>query len=108
MNARKLAQLGIPNGEAMKLAGTAVRDARQMGIPKRDIPDLLAAVVENPSDYTQDALLGDLANALLSQQTAVSEFRPRTQPAPYHIWGRNLEKGSLDQMANAVQLPVAV
>lgn len=107
MNARKLSQLGVPGGEAMKLAGTAVRDARQMGIPKRDIPDLLTAVVENPADYTQDALLGDLANALLAQQTAVAEFRPRAHPAPYHIWGANLEKESIAQMENAVQLPIS-
>ena len=49
MNARKFARLGVPEGEAMRLAGTAVRDARTFGIPKRDIPDLITAVVENPS-----------------------------------------------------------
>lgn len=109
MNARKLAQLGVPPGEAAKLAGTAVRDARQMGIPKRDIPNLIAAVVENPTDYTDDSLFGDLANAILSgQQTAPPPYKPRSHAAPYHIWGSDLDKGAVDQIENAVQLPVSV
>ncbi len=108
MNARKLARLGVPPGEPMKLAGMAVGQARQMGIPKRDIPDLITAVVENPADYTNDDLLSDLANAILAQHTAVPTFTPRSKPAPYHIWGDDLDKGSIEQIENAVQLPVSV
>lgn len=108
MNARKLARLGVPPGEPMKLAGTAVGQARQMGIPKRDIPDLITAVVENPADYTHDDLLGDLANAILAQHTAVPTYTPRSKPAPYRIWGDDLDKGSIEQIENAVQLPISV
>lgn len=108
MNASKLARLGVPPGEAMKAAGTAVRDARVMGIPKRDIPDLITAVVENPSDYTDDELFGGLAAAILAQHTPTPTFRPRAQPAPFHIWGEDLEAASIEQIENAVQLPVSV
>lgn len=108
MNARKLARLGIPHGEAMKLAITAVRQAREMGIPKRDIPALMTAVAENPHDYTQDELLGNLAEAILAGQAATPTFTPRPRPAPYHVWGQDLDKGSIEQIENAVQLPVSV
>ncbi len=108
MNASKLARLGVPSGEAMKAAGTAVRDARAMGIPKRDIPDLITAVVENPADYTNDELLGGLANAILAQHMPAPTFKPRAQPAPFRIWGEELEAASIEQMKNAVQLPVSV
>lgn len=91
----------------MKAAGTAVRDARAMGIPKRDIPDLITAVVENPADYTNDELLGGLANAILAQQTPIPTYKPRTQAAPFRIWGEGLEAASIEQMKNAVQLPIS-
>lgn len=108
MNASKLARLGVPSGEAMKLAGTAVRDARLMGIPKRDIPGLITAVVQNPANYTNDELFGGLANALLAQQAATPTYQPRPQPAAFQIWGDDLEQGAVEQMETAVQLPVSV
>jgi tRNA-splicing ligase RtcB len=108
MNARKLARLGVPSGEPMRLAGTAVRDARRMGIPKRDIPGLITAVVENPHDYTNDELFGDLANAILVQQAAQPAFQARSEPAPYRIWGHDLDPNSIEQMENAVRLPISV
>ncbi len=108
MNARKFARLGVPQGEAMRLAGTAVREARAFGIPKRDIPDLITAVVENPSDYLQDDLFGELAAAILSHEEGQPRFKPRDKPAPFQIWGDNLDENSVNQMKNAAQLPVSV
>lgn len=108
MNARKFARLGVPQGEAMRLAGTAVRDARAFGISKRDIPDLITAVVENPTDYLQDDLFGDLAMAILAHEQEQPRFKPRDKPAPFQIWGDNLDENSVNQMKNAAQLPVSV
>ncbi len=108
MNARKFARLGVPQGEAMRLAGTAVRDARTFGIPKRDIPQLITAVVENPADYLQDELFGDLAAAIMAHEEAQPTFKPRKEPAPFQIWGEDLDENSVNQMKNAVQLPVSV
>jgi tRNA-splicing ligase RtcB len=108
MNARKFARLGVPRGEPMRLAGTAVREARAFGIPKRDIPQLITAVVENPDDYLKDNIFGELAAAILDHEQAQPAFKPRLQPAPYRVWGEGLDKNSLAQMENAVQLPVAV
>ena len=35
-------------------------------------------------------------------------FRPRESPAPYRIWGENLEPDAVQQLKNACSLPVAV
>ncbi len=108
MNARKFARLGVPKGDAMRIAGTAVRRAREYGVPKRDIPDIITAVVENPDEYLQDELFGELAEAILNHQAVQPLYKPRAQPAPYQIWGQDLEGGAIDQIKNAAQLPVAV
>jgi hypothetical protein len=108
MNARKFARLGVPEGEAMRLAGTAVRDARAFGIAKRDIPQMITAVVENPADYLQDELLGELAAALMAHEVEQPTFKPRKAPAPFQVWGENLDENSVNQMKNAAQLPVSV
>lgn len=108
MNARKLARLGVPSGEAMAAAGTAVRRAREAGIPKRDIPSLIEAVVANPGAYTQDEFFADLAAALQTAAAATPQFYPRLEPAPFHIWGDNLDQNAVQQIENAVQLPVSV
>ncbi len=35
-------------------------------------------------------------------------FIPRAEPAPYRVWGENLEADAVNQMKNACRLPVAV
>ncbi|MCP5094981.1 MAG: RtcB family protein [Chloroflexi bacterium] len=108
MNARTLARLGVPRGAAMAAAQTAVRQARQIGIPKRDLPQFISAVVENPADYLQDELCAEFAAAILDYQAVTDSFVPREQPAPFRIWGEGLDHNAVEQIRNAVQLPVAV
>jgi len=108
MNARTFARLGVPRGAAMAAAGTAVRRARQAGIPKRDISPLIEAVVQSPDDYLQDEFFAELAAVIVDQQSKQADFVPRDQPAPYRIWGEGLDHNAVQQIENAVQLPVAV
>ena len=108
MKARKFAQLGVPSGKAMKAAGTAVRRAREAGIPKKSLPDIIAAVVETPEDYLQDTLFGELADALIVAEAEMPRFKPRATPAPFRIWGEGLDHNAIKQMENAAQIPVAV
>ena len=54
-----------------------------------------------------DQVLGELAVALIEEKTRPF-YVERDAPAPYQIWGEGLEQGALDQMKNAVRLPVAV
>ena len=108
MNAKKLARLGVPKGKAMAMAGTAVRDARRRGIPSRNIPPLIEAVAKTPADYLQDAHFAELAAAILAYRGQNPIFTPRSQPAPFKIWGQGLDKNAIQQIENAVQLPIAV
>lgn len=34
-------------------------------------------------------------------------FQPRLQPAPWRLWGEDLDPGAIEQMENAVSLPIA-
>ncbi|MCA9922166.1 MAG: RtcB family protein [Anaerolineales bacterium] len=108
MNARTFSRLGVPRGAAMAAAGTAVSRARHAGVPKRDISTVIQAVVENPTDYLQDEIFAELAAALLDHQAQQASYLPRTKPAPYRIWGEGLDHNAIQQIENAVQLPVAV
>ncbi len=92
----------------MKAAGTAVRRAREAGIPKKSLPDIITAVVENPEDYLQDTIFGDLADALIVAEAESPRFKPRESPAPFRIWGEGLDHNAIKQMENAAQIPVAV
>ncbi len=41
-------------------------------------------------------------------RSAVESYQPRSEDAPYQVWGRDLEPDALRQMKNACQLPVTV
>ena len=54
MKPTELRQLGIPAGEAIRIAGEALGRARQQGIGKREVPAILRALVQNPDAYHAD------------------------------------------------------
>jgi len=112
MKPTELTALGIPRGKAMKLAFEAISRAVRSGTPKQEMPDLVGAVADNPSDFTSDPAFGELALQLLQEPgspTGRAPERPvREQPVPCRKWGQDLDPGSLEQMDAACRLPVAV
>src|SRR5690606_15175664 len=68
----------------------------------------LSGLIAKPHAYTDHPHLGALAKALIEQERQQASFQPRPEPAPYRVWGDDLEPGAVDQMKNAAQLPVAV
>src|SRR5207248_3491469 len=44
---------------------------------------------------------------VLREESERPVFVERAEPAPYKIWGENLEEGAVDQMRQAARLPVA-
>jgi tRNA-splicing ligase RtcB (3'-phosphate/5'-hydroxy nucleic acid ligase) len=109
MKTRDLVKLGVPAGpcaeEAKRILqvthATKTRSART-------VADTLVKVVATPEDYVEDERYGRIARLLMDHAADRSRFVPRSDPAPYRIWGENLEDGALEQMRNAVRLPVAV
>jgi tRNA-splicing ligase RtcB len=108
MKPTELRQLGIPAGEAIRIAGEALGRARQQGIGKREIPAILRALVENPDAYRDHPAFGALAAKVAEEYARRTPFVPRETPAPYRQWGSEIDDASIRQMQNACALPVAV
>ncbi len=103
MNTTGLQKLGIPLGEPMLAAKELIKECFAAGDEPRKVEARLRAIVEKPEVF---ALRNDLDGRLASLITQLA-YTPREEPAPYYQWGENLEETSVQQMANACQLPVA-
>jgi tRNA-splicing ligase RtcB (3'-phosphate/5'-hydroxy nucleic acid ligase) len=101
MKAKDLLNIGIPQG---KLIGETLELLKTH--PKRFEPQSLEfelrELLRDPSAYQ-----GHFAP--IAQELAKPKpIARRAEPAPYRVWGEGLEAGALQQMKNAVDLPVAV
>ncbi len=112
MKARQLEKLGLPPGRALKLAKWLAVEARRQGMDHVQIKMRLAAIAADPEAHRDDPVFGDLARQLaqLKQQAAnaAGAAAPRSEPAPWKQWGRDLDPASVQQMENACRLPVSV
>ena len=106
MKPRELNNLGVPHGEAMHAAQTAIASAAASGMDKPSLRQRISAVVADPGAFTADEHFGSLANALAAAPSAA--FTPRASPAPWRNWGVGLEPEAVAQMRRACDLPVAV
>jgi tRNA-splicing ligase RtcB len=105
MKPKELIELGIPRGKPLEETIKTIRMLRQK---KGELRQNLRQVVEDPEKFVNSSRFGDIAKAILETKKARSEFKSRGEPAPYYIWGENLDDGALEQMVNACMLPVAV
>ena len=106
MKPRQLQNLGVPAGEATRLAGRLIGPALAGGVDRRRLADYLRAVVASPGSHLDDPHFGPLAR-LLESGGAVEAFVPRPTPAPYRQFGEDLDPASVAQMQHACELPVA-
>jgi tRNA-splicing ligase RtcB len=105
--------------KASELISIGYRPGPPVGIALRLMPELarqmdgaalraqLEAVAADPARYLDHPQLGELARAVRDQSDPPA-FVGRTDPAPYAIWGQNLEPQSVAQMDAAVRLPIAI
>ena len=107
MKAKDLSKMRIPAGPAMEAAIELCRGWTASGKDDRDLKPQLYKVVGEADAWTDDAVFGSLAKALVAHQ-GQCHFEERDEPAPYGVWGEGLESGALDQMKNAARLPVSV
>jgi tRNA-splicing ligase RtcB len=108
MKKRELQNLGVPKGEAIRLAMEALRKLSQSGMSKGEMRLAIAAVVAKPGDHTDDAIFSGLASSLLKTTVARARHEERDQPAPYQQWGSDFDEKPIQQMENACKLPVSV
>jgi len=106
MTGKDLIKLGFKPGPAI---GVALRliDAAEKLPGKGELKRQLKAVLHDPAGNTSHPLFAEVATTLIEQANRPA-FVEREQPAPYQVWGENLDESALDQMRAAVRLPVAV
>jgi len=103
MNARDLIRLGVPPGETMRRGIDFISRYLLAGLDRNELSAAVEAIVRHPERYLKDSLRGEFARALTRMERPLREA-----PAQWRQWGENLEPESLNQMARACQLPIAV
>ena len=103
MNTTDLLQLGVPPGDALRLAHSHMHRLFAQGMDRAQVEAEFARIVAEPAAYVGDPAAGEFARALTKPA-----FTPRAQLAPWRQWGSGLEPDALKQMANACALPVSV
>jgi tRNA-splicing ligase RtcB len=103
MNNYDLLSLGVPQGEAMKLAYSHMRRLFAQGAERPQVEAEILSIVADPPSFFGDPVRAPLARALYRPP-----FTPRAELAPWRQWGEGLDAEAVRQMANACALPVAV
>ncbi|MBN2495683.1 MAG: RtcB family protein [Deltaproteobacteria bacterium] len=109
MKARELAELGVPRAErCMRAALEAVGEALGGGMALAQVRESIAALAREPEAFLEQPVFGALAAAIVELRSARARYEGRRKPAPFRCWGEDLDAGSIQQMQNAVRLPIAV
>lgn len=103
MNTKDLIRLGVPPGEATRRGIDFISRYVLDGHDKTQLGADVEAIVRNPGAFVNDDLRGEFAKALTRLTRPIREA-----PAAWRQWGEGLEPESVNQMARACQLPVAV
>ena len=103
MNAKQIAAIGVPPGEATRQALDFVARYCREGGDVALVAEQVAAVVADPA-----AFLGDPSREAFARALYEPPFKGRETPAPWRQWGSGLEPDAIRQMASACSLPVAV
>jgi len=103
MNNQDIRALGVPAGEAQKLAYEHLKRQFALGHDRAQVETDLLQIVADPAAYFADPERAPLARAMYRPA-----FTPRAELAPWRQWGEYLDPAAVKQMANACALPVAV
>ena len=107
MNGKDLINLGFQSGPAIGVALSLIPQAQKV-LDDDSIRRELQAVLRDPVANTDHPQFAELAKQLIEHQAKRAEYVERTDPAPFRIWGENLEPSAVDQIKAAARLPVAV
>src|SRR4051794_10722167 len=106
LSGKDLIKLGFKPGPSMGVALKLLPTiAKELG--RKVIEDDLRAIVREPNAYKEHTHWAMLAAASIDETAKQQAYVERETPAPYRVWGVDLEAGAIDQMKNAARLPVA-
>lgn len=100
-----------PDGKVIGIAKRVAEQLAAQGLDRETILARLDAVRQNPGPFLADEQMAELARECIriSQPETQSDSALRDAPIDYPIWGReNIDAGSIEQMNNAMRLPVSV
>jgi tRNA-splicing ligase RtcB (3'-phosphate/5'-hydroxy nucleic acid ligase) len=105
MTGKELIALGFKPGPVVGLVLSLVPPA-EAALGPEGVTRELQAIAADPAGHLEHPQFAEVARALAAD--SARPVRERDEPAPYEIWGEELEPGAVEQMRNAVRLPVAV
>jgi tRNA-splicing ligase RtcB len=106
MKPAELVKMGIPGGELLQTAISAVAEAAKSGLYDKDhLHGQIRDMVADPAKFTEDPFFGEVASGLVGRARSDSLL---PEPIPFRIYGNEIDPVSLGQMRNACSLPVAV
>ena len=106
MKSKEFNKFGIYTNEQKKLAGAFIKEAVSDGLTKEQYMSVLANIATNTKAYQNQPILEKLAKTFVELKSSI--FIPRDKPAPFKMWGTNLDPNCIKQMENACQLPISV
>ncbi len=98
---------GIPQ-DLEDVAMVACRAWTELGKDDRELGLLLKTLARDAEPFLTHEVLAELAAAMMDKQRALAEEMAIYDPKPWKQWGKDLEATSIEQMRNAVKLPVSV
>lgn len=108
MNSRALETLGVPPG-LVRLAKQLVAEARAGGFERKAIRPELEALLADPASHLGHPAFGRLARALLDAAAGPAPPTADIAPAaPFRQWGSDIDQRAIEQMRDAMRIPVAV
>ncbi len=107
ISGKTLLEIGYPQSPVFRVAMDVI-EQHYAHYTTEEAIELLKKVLADPAAYKEDAVLGGVAEGLLTP-VAPAVIALRETPVPYAVYGESyIEEGAVKQLNNAVRLPVAV
>jgi tRNA-splicing ligase RtcB len=117
LNNNELKAIGFYELDLIKNAGKLAKNLiKQKEFTKEEILAWYAKILENPKDFTEHEVFGDIARAIgvkqppkKVQKKQAHEFELKKEKPEYKVYGaEHIEAGALQQMDTAMKLPVSL
>jgi tRNA-splicing ligase RtcB len=109
LRGKDLRAIGYPEGPVISIAMNVMEKNFKFEC-EEVVMNILKQILASPVEYTNDAVLGLIAQQLLPKPAVEgAEISLNKTGVPFNIFGQdNIEEGAMNQMYQAAKLPVAV
>lgn len=112
MKSADLEKLGVPNHPKVMTAAFSSLGRAFQSLDRKDVKSRIRTVCTKPDQWVEDEIFGGLAQAVVDLNTVDAPenrvWAEREESAPWESWGKDLDRGSIQQMRDACRLPVSV